>query len=360
MRNALATPVTTVAALLRAGEGAGRPRSQARRVIPVCGVNENEVATANETGRHVNVIAWLAVILGSASRILACEACDPTGHLGVAVVVEENKIRTGIYVYDPSGPVTADVGVQVWSGGHFQENPLDPFWTDDPCYGSTVDGGLPPGSEVGFNILSDLLYWDGHGPTSFGPVPDGEQLRVKYGFMTRHAGTGTGCVAGFNFQTVPSDGAFHRHINYFLLGSDGNSIPADQDGIQAADGVYLLEIELTSTAGVASSDPIWLVFRNFPASDPLAGVKHCMALLYVAHEIAHDRPPADLDFDRDVDSDDLDRFEACATGPDIPYTQDCCGEADLDLDGDVDQSDFGVMQRCLSAEAVTTGLACAN
>jgi len=289
-----------------------------------------------------------------------CDACDPTGHLGVAMVVEDNKIHTGVYAYDPSNPVTVDIGVHVWGGGHFQENPLDPFWTDDPCYGSTTDSGLPPGSQVGFNILSDLLYWDGNGSVSFGPVPAGERLRIKYGFMTRHAGGGTGFVEGFNFQTVPSDGSFHRHLSYFLLGPDGNSIPADQDGVQAADGVYLLEIELTNTAGIASSDPIWLVFRNFSPSDPLAEVKHCMALLHVAHDIAHDRPRADLDFDRDVDVDDLERFEACATGPGIPYVRECCRAADLDRDGDVDQADFGRLQRCFSGPEAHPDPRCAD
>jgi len=294
-------------------------------------------------------IAAFTVVSGQPGLARACcEACDPTDHLGVAMVVQGNKIRTGVYVYDPSNPVTVNVGVQVWGGGHFQENPLDPFWTDDPCYGSTTGSGLPAGSHVGFNILSDLLYWDGDGPVSFGPVPSGEQLRIKYGFMIRYAGTVTGFVEGFNFQAVPSDGAFHRHLSYFLLGSDGNSVAADQDGIQAADGVYLLEIELTNTAGIASSDPVWLVFRNFSPSDPLAAVKHCMALLHVAHDTAHDRPRADLDFDRDVDSDDLDRLEACATGPGIPYIEDCCREADIDRDGDVDQTDLGFVQRCFS------------
>lgn len=314
----------------------------------------------NKRGSFAALVAALTAIHVQATNGYACQECDPTGHLGVAIVVREDRIRTGVYVYDPLAPVAVDVGVQVWGGGHFQENPLDPFWTDDPCYGSTADSGLPAGSQVGFNILSDLLYWDGNGPVNFGPVPSGEQIRLKYGFNSRQAGTGTGFVAGFNFQTVPSDGAFHRHINYFLLGPDGNSVAAIQDGIQAADGIYLLEIELTSTAGITSSDPIWLVFRNFPSSDALAEVKHCMALLHVAHDIAGDRPPTDLDFDRDVDSDDLDRFEACATGPGIPYVDDCCREADIDQDGDVDQSDFAMMQRCFSGAAITADPGCAD
>jgi Zn-dependent metalloprotease len=59
--------------------------------------------------------------------------------------------------------------------------------------------------------------------------------------------------------------------------------------------------------------------------------------------------PADFDGDRDVDADDYMLFEACASGPDIPYAGDC-SSADFDTDNDVDQSDFGVFQRCLSGE----------
>lgn len=297
---------------------------------------------------HILLTLGMLVLMGTVARARACGPCDPVGHLGVAMTVQNNKIETGTYAYDPINPLTVDVGSRVWGGGHFQENPYDPFYTDDPCYGAVTGSGLPAGSQVGFNILADLLYWDGAGTVAFGPVPSGEQMKIKYGFQSRLAGTGTGFVAGFNFQTVPSDGAFHRHISYFLLGADGNAEPASKDGIQAADGIYLLEIELTNTGGVASSDPIWLVFRNFAPDNPDAEELHCMALLYVAHHLAHDRPLADLDFDLKVDAADAERFEACATAPGVPWTEPCCAPADIDADGDVDQDDFGLFQRCMS------------
>lgn len=61
--------------------------------------------------------------------------------------------------------------------------------------------------------------------------------------------------------------------------------------------------------------------------------------------------PADLDGDCDVDGDDLDAFESCASGPGVPHDQsENCQQADVDDDSDVDQSDFGVFQRCLSGE----------
>lgn len=60
--------------------------------------------------------------------------------------------------------------------------------------------------------------------------------------------------------------------------------------------------------------------------------------------------PPDFDCDGDVDGDDLESFDACASGPAIPLTFDC-KDKDLDGDNDVDQSDFGHVQRCYSGEA---------
>ncbi len=317
----------------------------------------------------MNCLGWVSAavlaecfLCSTCERVFAqCVECAPTGHLGVAMKVVDNKLLTGIYAYDSANPLTVDVGQRVWAGDHFQENPFDPFFVDLPCYGATTDSGLPPDSQVGFNILADLLYWDGQGTVSFNQVPHGEQIQVKYGFQSRYAGTGTGFVAGFNFQTIPSDGAFHRHLSYFLLGQDGNATPADVDGIQATDGIYLLKIEITSSSpDIAKSDPIWFVFRNFPADRPDAGAIHCMALNYVAHHLAFDRAPADVDFDRDVDAEDFAYLDDCFTGPRVPWADPCCVGADLDEDGDVDMDDFGLFQRCYAGPDVTAGPRCMN
>ncbi len=56
----------------------------------------------------------------------------------------------------------------------------------------------------------------------------------------------------------------------------------------------------------------------------------------------------DFDQDGDVDADDHDHFETCASGPAVPQTDPNCLDADFDGDTDVDQEDFGVLQRCLS------------
>ncbi|HPD29494.1 MAG TPA: hypothetical protein PLL20_05830 [Phycisphaerae bacterium] len=70
--------------------------------------------------------------------------------------------------------------------------------------------------------------------------------------------------------------------------------------------------------------------------------------------------PVDYDGDGDVDQDDLDIFEACATGPGIPFADGNCAKADLDRDTDVDQTDFSTFQRCYSGENVPVNADCAN
>ncbi len=73
----------------------------------------------------------------------------------------------------------------------------------------------------------------------------------------------------------------------------------------------------------------------------------------------------DFDHDLDNDADDIAIFQACATGPGIPYDPNnlpagCTLQpdsegtirADIDRDGDVDQTDFGVLQACLTGSGV--------
>jgi hypothetical protein len=59
--------------------------------------------------------------------------------------------------------------------------------------------------------------------------------------------------------------------------------------------------------------------------------------------------PGDYDGDCDVDQADYRSWEACASGPEVPYTGDC-GDTDFDNDLDTDQEDFSVFQGCYSGK----------
>lgn len=71
--------------------------------------------------------------------------------------------------------------------------------------------------------------------------------------------------------------------------------------------------------------------------------------------------PPDLDDDCDVDGDDIDAFESCASGPAVPHSNTAmCRRADFDDDGDGDQEDAAVVQRCYSGDGNPPDPDCAN
>lgn len=89
--------------------------------------------------------------------------------------------------------------------------------------------------------------------------------------------------------------------------------------------------------------------------------------------IAHTPRPGDFDGDCDVDLDDFTLFQACMTGPSIPYDpgdlpSGCVllpdGEgiipADFNRDGSVDLLDFAVFQRCYSGPGIPADPHCAE
>ena len=299
-------------------------------------------------------LIWVPIVLLLVEHQVVL-GCGPQGHLDIGLTAQSGGIVTGVWDGDdPQNPLLLDTGVRVWSSA-FQINLLDPFFTGKPGFGAVAGSGLPAGSQVGFNILSDLLYWDGAGQVQFGPVPNHEQLRMRFGFQNRYAGTGTGFVTGFNFVTVASDGSVHQHLSLFLLGADGNSTPASQDGVQGTNGVYLIQLEVTNTGGITKSAPVWVVFNN-----GMTDCLDCVALNDVGAWIANDRPAADFDSDRHVTQADLGMFVSCATGPGISWADPCCQLADLDRDGDVDMVDFAAFQRCWTGPDIVPDPACAD
>jgi len=276
----------------------------------------------------------ISLVIGSLAQ--RCWAHGP----GVLIGSAGGQAVTGLY--DPN------LGQEVWGprvfGGDYQEDPADPFFTDMPGYYGLEDSNLPVGSVVGFNILDDLLYWDGTGPVVFGSVPAGETLTISFVTSNATAGTGTGFVPGYPLVIVPDDGVWHVHLNYSLNGGVGDP----------TDGIYLLKLELTDSQ-LTNSKPFWIVFDN-----GLVDCDHDAAIAYAQSALSHEQSPADLDGDGFVDSADLALLNSCWTGPGIPVTDPCCLVADIDHDGDVDQDDFGVFQRCYSGSSHPASPNCAD
>jgi hypothetical protein len=183
------------------------------------------------------------------------------------------KIVTG-GVSDATGDTVA--GQRVFGFDFGSDDPSQPFFTQDPGFNALVGSGLQAGA-LSFDVLGpstgsalpyNLSYWDGTGNVSWSAAPSGEQLQWNRGASNLFVGSTTNAlVSGYTIGTVAGAGNIHIHLNAFLNGSDGNSIPAGPgdwgagDGVQAAEGVYALSIVLKNGT-LGNSNPIWIVYTT--------------------------------------------------------------------------------------------------
>ena len=182
-------------------------------------------------------------------------------HLDVWVHADiVNRVDSGYFDVNAGVPITPMDRAMGWN---FQEFDQNPYYANNPGYfaesNSNPGGsGLPGGSLLGFNLLSDLQYWDGNGPVSFAPVPGGETLSINYGANTVFVGTGTGAQAGFTLAQVASgtaNGFLHIHVNSVIAPGSSETAPAD--------GIYIFQEQLTTNAqGFTNSLPFWVVLNN--------------------------------------------------------------------------------------------------
>src|SRR5258708_8730433 len=87
-----------------------------------------------------------------------------------------NRVDSGYVDVNAGVPITPMDRALGWNFQEFDENP---YYANNPGYfaeSNTNPGGsqLPGGSLVGFNLLSDLQYWNGSAPVSSSPGPAGE------------------------------------------------------------------------------------------------------------------------------------------------------------------------------------------
>jgi len=236
---------------------------------------------------RLRLLVWL--LITAVSNVMLA-------HDDVSPRVVNGKIVTDGYD-DVSHLTTPNVRV---FGYDFGEDPTDPFFAEDPGFHAFSGSSMPASSQLRFNVLSgglfgfssNLSYWDGVGAVAFGLPSSGETILLNRSINDLTVGNSLGMQTGFSLGTADIDGALHEHLFAFLQGADGNSIPAGPgiwgagDGVEAAPGVYLLSLELTSNnLGVTHSDPIFIVYNN-----GLTETQHDLALDWVTQNLALPKP----------------------------------------------------------------------
>ncbi len=212
--------------------------------------------------------ATVAVIFSS--QLMAQDA-----HSDLSPTLSGGMLMTNGYVDATS---TFVPGVRVF-GYEMGEIPESPYEISDPGLNSPATSGLTSGWRVGVQLRNTLKFWDGSGGVAFSAPTSGEAIQLRFGSTQRTASESAFDPAGFVFgSAVSGSGAFHQHLTTWLLGSDANTTPAVDnfdsgfwgagDGIQAADGIYLVQARLlidndsTLDAGTIYSPDFWIVYNN--------------------------------------------------------------------------------------------------
>ena len=223
--------------------------------------------------------------------------------------------------------------------GNFPTTGIERQFTTLPGFASETDVGLGIGTEdeLVYNILDNLIYWDGN---DFAPPSDGAQIRVENNppgtpdtVVTSTSGEQLGSFSPpvNRIAAAGSSGDFHRDLAWFLEPQGAPSPPPE--------GAYGLKLTLsTDEPGISDSDPLFFVF-NFG----LDATTFDSALGAFADLLAPTLP-GDFDSDGDVDSADRTTITANWTGALEPGVgMSTSGQGDADGDGDVDSADLTIL-----------------
>lgn len=116
------------------------------------------------------------------------------------------------------------------------------------------------------------------------------------------------------------------------------------------DGGTQIDTTYTATLTLQNRDP-----AGITGSGNLSD----LTFMLTAHVTECYAPRYDYNGDGYVDSTDFGFFDACFSGPSVPFATGC-GCSDGDNDGDVDMSDFGLFQRCYRGPGNAADPDCAN
>lgn len=210
------------------------------------------------------------VAFGTVGTALA-DGEDHHGHVDIwpnvtTLPTGGKKLQAGKFDFDESKPIEVSSKVFLYD---FAEDPTDPHFIGDPGFASGPNSGaggsgLANGSQLRFNSIGPLLFWNGADPlnhlSDFTATPDGEAIKLNRGSNNLTITDSSSDQTGFLIGTS-NNGALHAHLNTFLLGSDGNFDAFD--GIAAAIGIYAIKLELwTNEAGISKSDPFHVLYNN--------------------------------------------------------------------------------------------------
>lgn len=162
----------------------------------------------------------------------------------VSPAVVSGKIVTDAYA-DATGATIVNVRV---FGFEFGEDPLDPFFAEDPGFHPLPGVGVPGGTTISAKSFSALSYWSG---SSFGALPAGESLDITRGSTTVTLNA-SGFAGAIPIDTTDLNGEFDQHLESTLKGVGPNDPSV---------GIYLFNLTL-GAPGLTDSDPMYVLFNN--------------------------------------------------------------------------------------------------
>jgi len=230
--------------------------------------------------------------------------------------------------------------------GFFQQFESNPGFASE----NDVGFGINPTDAIVYNVLDDLLFWNG----SDFVVPDpATQIRIENNaaapdtLVSSSSGPQPGDFSSPKNAISQADGNgdFHAHVDFFL---EPNGAPDPPPEL----GAYGLKLSLsTDEIGIADSDPFFIIF-NFGLDLGSTGFEE--AVNRFAELLA---PELAGDYDRSgaVGSDDYQLWQEQFGSPPITSGS----GADGNSDGAINGVDFLVWQRQLglATSAATTGSA---
>ena len=154
-----------------------------------------------------------------------------------STLIAQDLHHGDIEITSEGGSVVVEPGAEGWVfEGEFIAPPdAMAYFGDEPGFDSEP-GSFTAGDQVGFEVLSDLLFWNGSAMTD-----PADRVEISKGPASILLAAGTGPQEGFGFGTADSTGVVHDHLEFALQTLSGSDYVAG-----GAAGVYGLHLLLNS------------------------------------------------------------------------------------------------------------------